>query len=138
MDAYENAKTNAEFLENLQELLLSRQDQGSQKIGSFTAAVLLVEKTFKEDVQKERKKRRLIILGIAAVIAVILIFFIAVLVIRANDRRLMGEINERDKKGARYVSYENYTKALGEYEQAAELAAGLSLNNCSIQRKRRK
>lgn len=129
LDAYENAKTNAEFLENLQELLLSRQDQGSQKIGSFTAAVLLVEKTFKEDVQKERKKRRLIILGIAAVIAVILIFFIAVLVIRANDRRLMGEINERDKKGARYVSYENYTKALGEYEQAAELAAGLSLNN---------
>lgn len=129
LDAYENAKTNEEFLDNLQELLLSRQDQDSQSIGSFTAAVLLAEKTFKEDVQKEKKKKRLIFLILAAVVAVVLIIFIAILIIRANDRRLLGEISERDQKGVKYVGYENYTKALGEYEQAAELVAGLSLNN---------
>lgn len=129
LDAYENAKTNEDFLENLQELLLSRQDQDAQKIGSFTAAILLIEKTYKEDVQKEKKKKRQIFLIIAAVVAVILIFFIALLVIRANDRRMMKEIDERDQKGVKYIGYENYTKALGEYEQAVELAAGLSLNN---------
>jgi len=129
LDAYENAKTNEEFLESLQELLLSRQDHDTQKIGSFTAAVLQVDKTFKEDVQKEKKKKRRIFFIIAAVVAVILISFIAVLVIRVNDRRLLKEIDERNQDGVKYVGYENYEKALVEYEQAAELAAGLNLNN---------
>jgi len=58
LDAYENTKTNEEFLDSLQELLLSLQGHDPQKIGSFTAATLSVEKVFQEDVQKEKKKKR--------------------------------------------------------------------------------
>ncbi len=129
LDACENAKTNEEFLDSLQELLLSLQEQDSQKIGSYTAAVLSIEKVFQEDVQKEKKKKRRIILAAVAFFVLLLILLIAFFVIRAMDRRKLREIREYDKKGVQYTEYGNYTKALKEYEQASELAGGLNLYN---------
>ncbi|MCI9080187.1 MAG: hypothetical protein HFH68_14975, partial [Lachnospiraceae bacterium] len=81
LDAYENTKTNEEFLDSLQELLLSLQGQGQQKIGSYTAVLLSVEKIFHEDVQKEKKKKRIILIIIIAFFAIVLILCITVLVI---------------------------------------------------------
>lgn len=129
LDAYENTKTNEEFLDSLQELLLSLQENDTQKIGSFTAAVLSVEKVFQEDVQKEKKKKRIILFIIIGFFVILLVLCIVFLSIRAIDRNKINEIREYDKKGAQYVDYGNYTKALEKYELADGLAGKLSLDN---------
>ncbi len=129
LDAYEYTNTAREFLEILQELLLSFQDEDDQRIGSFTAAVLYIEKTYKEDIHNNKKRTRLLILVAVAVTAAVLVFCIVLLCIRAFDRSKMKEIEKHSQKGSRYMDYENYDKALEEYEQAAELADGLNLHN---------
>ena len=129
LDAYENTKTNEEFLDSLQELLLSLQGHDPQKIGSFTAAILSVEKVFQEDVQKEKKKKRIILFIIIGFFVILLVLCIVFLSIRAMDKKKIKEIKEYDKKGVQYVDYGNYTKALEKYELADTLADKLSLSN---------
>ena len=111
LDAYEYTKTGREFLEILQELLLSLQEEHDQRMGSFTAAFLYIEKTFKEDVQKKKKKKRMIwtLLIVLAVLAVI--FLVTILCIRAMDRKKIAEIEKHDTRGVRYLTYGNYDKA---------------------------
>ena len=129
LDAYEYTKTGREFLEILQELLLSLQEEHDQRMGSFTAAFLYIEKTFKEDVQKKKKKKRMF--GIAIIIPVVIFLLISIVIIciRALDRRKIREIEKLDQRGVRYMDYANYNKALTEYEQAVKQAEALSLNN---------
>ena len=129
LDAYEYTKTGQEFLEILQELLLSFQDEDDQKIGSFTAAILYIEKTYHEDVQKKKKRKRLLIIAAVAVLAVAFLVCIVILCIRASDRSRMKEIEKHGTKGSRYLGYENYEKALEEYETAVELSDKLNLHN---------
>ena len=69
------------------------------------------------------------ILAAAAVFTVLLIIWIVLLCIRAFDRSKIKEIEKHSKKGTRYLDYENYEKALEEYEKALELTEGLSLRN---------
>lgn len=129
LDAYEYTKTGREFLEILQELLLSLQEEHDQRMGSFTTAFLYIEKTFKEDVQKKKKKKRIIWTVIIVLAVVFIVVSIVILCMRALDRRKIREVETYDKRGTRYMDYSNYTKALTEYEQAVRQAEGLSLHN---------
>lgn len=129
LDAYEYTKTGKEFLEILQELLLSLQEEHDQRMGSFTAAFLYIEKTFKEDIQKKKKRKRMILMVIVILAVILIIISIVILCIRALDRKKIKEVETCDKRGTRYMNYTNYNKALTEYEQAVEKAEGLSLNN---------
>lgn len=129
LDAYEYTKTGREFLEILQELLLSLQEEHDQRMGSFTTAFLYIEKTFKEDVQKKKKKKRIIWTVIIVLAVVFIVISIVILCMRALDRRKIREVETYDKRGTRYMDYSNYTKALTEYEQAVRQAEGLSLYN---------
>ncbi len=129
LDAYEYTKTGREFLEILQELLLSLQEEHDQRMGSFTTAFLYIEKTFKEDVQKKKKKKRIIWTVIIVLAVVFIVVSIVILCMRALDRRKIREVETYDKRGTRYMDYSNYTKALTEYEQAVRQAEGLSLYN---------
>ncbi|MDE7312402.1 MAG: hypothetical protein K2N87_12415 [Eubacterium sp.] len=137
LDAYEYTKTGREFLEILQELLLSLQEEYDQRMGSFTAAFLYIEKTFKEDIQKKKKRKRLLILIAAAIVVVALLVCLILLCMRALDRNQMREIEKHDQRGKRYMEYENYVKALEEYEQAVSLAEGINYKNWQyLERKR--
>ena len=98
-------------------------------MGSFTAAFLYIEKTFKEDTQKKKKRKRMIWIAVIVLTAIVVIVTIVILCIRALDRRKMTEIEKLDQRGVRYMGYENYDKALTQYEQAVKQAEGLSLNN---------
>lgn len=129
LDAYEYTKTGREFLEILQELLLSLQEEHDQRMGSFTTAFLYIEKTFKEDVQKKKKKKRIIWTIIIVLAVDFIVASIVILCIRALDRRKIREVETYDKRGTRYMDYSNYSKALTEYEQAVKQAEGLSLQN---------
>ena len=129
LDAYEYTKTGREFLEILQELLLSLQEEHDQRMGSFTAAFLYIEKTFKEDVQKKKKKKRMIWIAVIILVVIFLLISIVIMCMRALDRRKIREIEKLDQRGVRYMDYANYNKALTEYEQAVKQAEALSLNN---------
>lgn len=129
LDAYENTKTNKEFLDTLQELLLSMQGQGQQKIGSYTAVLLSVEKIFHEDVQKEKKRKRIFLIIIIAIFILALVLCITILSVRALDRKKIKQIREYDKKAVRYADYGNYDKALEEYGYAEETISKLNMDN---------
>ena len=129
LDAYEYTKTGREFLEILQELLLSLQEEHDQRMGSFTAAFLYIEKTFKEDVQKKKKKKRILCMVLVALAAIFILASAVILCIRALDRKKIKEVEKYDQRGERFMEYENYEKALEEYEQALEQAEGLNLGN---------
>lgn len=137
LDAYEYTKTGREFLEILQELLLSLQEENDQRMGSFTAAFLYIEKTFKEDTQKKKKRKRLIWMAAIILTVVCIIVTVVILCIRALDRRKITEIQKLDERGVRYMGYENYDKALTQYEQAVKQAEGLSLNNWQYMEEKR-
>ncbi len=129
LDAFENSKTNVEFLDNLQELLLSLQNRDTQKIGSFTIAGLYIEKTYKEDNTKKKKRKRLLLIILCAALLIAVICWLVILGMRAADRKQMEKINKKDEKATRYIGYENYEKALKEYEEASGMADKLNLNN---------
>jgi|GEM_PF-2798318 len=127
LDAYEDSKTNPEFLDNIQELFLS--GQGDSKVGSYSVLAILIEKTFKEDSAKKNKRKR-IIKGILKVIAIIgLITFIGIQVIRRNDRIAMAEINRIDVEGVRFSNLGNHARALEQYQRALALVERLNMNN---------
>lgn len=127
LDAFENAKNNQELLESIEELLLSKQE--AEKIGSYTAAAIAVEKTFKEDnIKKKKRKRILITVGIILLVLLI-IGAIVISFIRASDRKKISNIKTLNQKGLNYIEYENYAKALDIYEDASESADKLSLTN---------
>ena len=129
LDAYEYTKTGKEFLEILQELLLSRQEERDQRMGSFTAAFLYIEKTFKEDASKKKKKKRMIWMAVLLPLVLVLAAGIVIAWIRALDRRKIKQIEENDRRGARYAEYGNYDKALTIYEESVKQAETLSLAN---------
>lgn len=127
LDAYENAKESEELLDSVQELLLSRQEEG--QIGSYTAAAIFVKKTYKEDSMKKKKRKKLFLIVSIVLIAIILIGFILILLMRSNDRKKINEINKLKNSGTKYITYGNYSKSLIEYEKAAELTDTLNMNN---------
>ncbi len=129
LDAYEYTKTGREFLDILQELLLSIQDDDEQKLGSFTAAILYIEKKFQEDAEKPKKRKRLIFAAILSVCIILLIVLLTLLCIRALDQSKMKEIERYGERGMKYIGYGNYGKALEEYEHALELTDGLNMGN---------
>lgn len=137
LDAYEFTNTGREFLDILQELLLSYQDENDQRIGSFTAAILYVEKTFKEDIQKKKKKKKILIFLTIFIASILIISLVIILCMRTFDRGKMKEIEKHSQRGIRYMDYQNYAKALEEYELAAELASRLNLSNGQYIEKKR-
>jgi len=97
---------------------------------------MYVEKTFKEDTAKKKKRRRLMILAMVIAIILITVAFIVISIIRANDRRLMSEIEKLDSEGIRYSNYGNYSMAYEQYEKANELTGKLKNNLQYVQAKK--
>jgi len=134
LDAYEESKPD-ELLGNLQEMYLLTQLK-SPTIRSYTLASLYVEKTYKEDTAKKKKRRRLMLLFVAIAIILVIIAFIVISIIRANDRRLMSDIEKLDAEGIRYSNYGNYSMAYEQYEKASELTGKLKNNLQYVQAKK--
>lgn len=127
LDAFENAKNNQELLESIEELLLSKQE--AEKIGSYTAAAITVEKTFKEDNTKKKKRKKILIIVAVILTVALIIGAIVISSVRASDRKKISNLKELNQKGISYIEYENYAKALDIYEDASERAEKLSLTN---------
>ena len=127
LDAYEDSKDNVEFLDNLQELFLSDQDES--KVGSYSVLAVFIDKTFKEDTSKKKKLKRILKNILIVLLILGLISSITVLFIRRNDRAAMEEINRIDREGVRFSAFGNHARALEQYRRALALVERLNMNN---------
>lgn len=135
LDAYEEAKTNGEFLLNLEEMLLNMQHE--KEIRSYTLLSIVITKTFKEDTAKKKKRNKWLLIIGTALLALAIVFIVAVTVIRYNDRVLLNEIIELDTEGVRYSGYGNYIKTLERYRAADELTKKINLRNWQFTNEKR-
>jgi len=135
IDAYEEARTNSEFLLNLEEMLLNVQQV--QIVRSYTIISVAIKKTFKEDTAKIKKRRKILIIVGIILLVLIIIFVVVILIIRHNDRVALDEIIELDREGIRYSCFGNYIKASERYSSADELAKKLNTGNFQYTKEKR-
>ncbi|MCL2815615.1 MAG: hypothetical protein FWD23_13525, partial [Oscillospiraceae bacterium] len=126
-DAYEDAKTNSEFLLNIEEMLLNVQQ--FQTVRSYTIVSIAIAKTFKEDTAKIKKRRKILIIVGIILLVLIIIILVVTLLIRHSDRVALDEIIALDREGVRYSCFGNYIKASERYSAADELAKKLNTGN---------
>ena len=135
IDAYEESKTNTEFLLNLEEMILNVQQV--QAIKSYTIMSVAIKKTFKEDTAKIKKRRKILIIVGIILLIVLIIFLIIIFSIRHFDRVRLNEIIELDREGVRYSNFGNYIKASERYDSANELVKKLNTGNFQYTREKR-
>jgi len=127
IDAYEDSKTNGEFLMNLEEMALNFQHV--KPIGSYSIVSCAIKKTFKEDTAKKKKRRKLLIILGIILLVLLIVLIVVIALIRSSDRALLNQIIELDNEGVRYASYGNYVKARERYTTANDLAKKVNLGN---------
>lgn len=119
LDAAEEAQDPAQFVDTLEEVLLSKQKQTVQ---NYTAAAIFVKKVYKED---PTKKIRLI-KRIALILFILLLTGGGALVyqIKAAERQAeaVAGMLEHDKNGDAFIQDREYAKALKEYSEARNAA----------------
>lgn len=127
-DAFEEASEDPrELVDNVEDLLLSRQPQA---LGKYTFAALFVNKIF-TDPNKKRRIRRILMIVIP--ILLILAVLTTILVIRhrkREEKRVQMELGYTDT--IEYVQADNYVRALERCQEASELAQ--ELKNARMQK----
>lgn len=121
LDALEEVKEPTEYLDELQDLYLSKQ---SKLVNNYTLAAVFVNKIY----QEKNIIGRIIKIVIITLIPIILMLLIALFFNwRSNVKRkeTMVVINEYENKGDTYINDENYDRALNEYDNAIKESKNL-------------
>lgn len=122
LDALEEAKTPEGYLDNLQDLYLSKQDG---TVNNHTAAAVFVQKTFKTDDTK-RKKIVKSIVAVAIILLVIgTIIGITYTISTIKHNQKVNTITEYEQQGDLYIEDQNFDRAITEYDEAAKSAKQL-------------
>ncbi len=124
LDALEGIKEPLEYLDELQDLLLSKQDG---KVNNYTIAAIFANKTFKE---KDNRKKIIKIIVIVTVIVLIIAIIIAIVLYRYNKKQneIIETVNLSEEKGNQYVNDFEYDKASAEYGDGITKGDELSKN----------
>lgn len=121
LDALEGVKEPTEYLDELQDLYLSKQ---SKLVNNYTLAAVFVNKIY----QEKNIIGKIIKIVIITLIPIILILIIALFFnLRSNVKRkeTILIINEYENKGNTYIDDENYDRALNEYDNAIKESKNL-------------
>lgn len=122
-DGLSEAKEAQEVVDNIEELLLSKQPEG---LDNYTAAVLFVDKTY---TNPNRKKRLKLILSIGIPLAIIAIIISIMLYSNHKKRQeQLQSMNESWNNANEYISVNNYVRANEEYKVALGFAKKLKLD----------
>ena len=122
LDALEDSMESDEYISQLQELYLSKQDG---PINSFTVATIFAKKTFKE--KDKRKRNILLIIIISAIILVAAIVIGVILWQSARNREiLINSITDLEQRGNTHLQDRNFNRALTEFDNAIESSGNLS------------
>lgn len=118
VNSLKDAKESADFVEILEDELLSRQNK---VVNNYTLVAIYAKKVFKENIKddlriKIAKKAAKIVIPVVVAVAGLLIFNA---VQSSNAQKLVVDLEE---KGDNYIEDESYEKALKNYEEAAASA----------------
>ena len=116
LDALEESEEPISYLEDLQDLYLSKQEG---TVDNYTFATIFVHQVFTE---KKNKKKLIIALTIIGIILLIIGIVVWVLIHRANvnRRELVNDILEMQQIGDTHLQNNNLPRALSEFENALE------------------
>lgn len=139
LDAFGDMKSSGEFLEDLQDLLLSSQGGGidyfpeREILGSYCLASVFTEKVYRE---KIKNKKKWIIIGIVLIL-VTAVLITGIIHIKKRSARLQKELIRRveqyEEKGSQYFVLEYYDAALTQYEKAIEEAQDIKDKNQKLE-----
>lgn len=123
MDASMDAKEPQEILDNVEELILSKQPD---YIDNYTLAITFIDKTYKKPKSRFSWKKALLI---AIPIVIMATTFAVVYNIRHKQMLNNKEaLKTHLESGEKYLSYNNYNKALDDYQEALKLSKSLKLS----------
>lgn len=114
LDALEGINEPIEYLDELQDLYLSKQ---SKLVNNYTLAAVFVNKIYQE---KSILKKIIKIIIIASIPIIIMLLIALFFNWRSNVKRkeTIVTINEYENNGDVYIDYKNYDRALNEYNNA--------------------
>lgn len=123
MDASKDAKEPEEILDNVEELILSKQPD---YIDNYTLAVTFIDKIYKKPKGWFTWKKALMILIPIVMLAVTLgvVYHIKHKQTLNNQEALKTHL----ESGEKYLSYNNYNKALEDYQEALKLSKALKIS----------
>lgn len=119
-DAAKDASTPQDMADNVEELILSRQNG---EIDNYTLAVTFVDKVYLNPRKRWSLKQ---VLAIVIPILIVLLILGITLFVRYRIRSGWKKDMQQHRESAdQYVAYDNYEPAVEEYKQAGELAKKL-------------
>ncbi len=116
LDTLEDAKDAESYIDDLQDLFLSKQ---SNTVNNHTIATVFIGKTF----QEKNYTQKIIKIAIMILIPVLIIAAITGFVNwKAEKKRkeIIATVEKIEKRGDSYITEEDFDRALREYENAAE------------------
>lgn len=116
LDTLEDAKDAESYIDDLQDLFLSKQ---TNTVNNHTIATVFIEKVF----QEKNYTQKIIKIAIMILIPVLIIAAITGFVNwKAEKKRkeIIATVEKIEKKGDGYIAEEDFDRALREYENAAE------------------
>lgn len=121
LDAIDGVTDPIEFLDDLQDLFLSKQEK---QISNYTMVSVFASKTFKE---KSNKKKIIKIVLLVTVILLIIgiILFIYFRKARIKRTELINSVIEYELQGDIYIEDVNYERALAEYDSGIKESKSL-------------
>lgn len=127
IDALEACEEPENFVEDLQDMLLSKK-KAEQYIGNYTAAAIYVNKVFKKADNRRKILRIVLAIGIPLLTIGIVIGIVAW---RSNTKwkESKEEIIEIEQRADSYTNDLDYTRAQSEYAKAVEAAKELKQKN---------
>ena len=114
LDALEDSLEPEDYLDQLQDLFLSKQDG---HVNNFTLATVFVKKTFQE---KNNRKKIILIIVIVSAIIIIAAIIIGIILWRSavNRANLIESIAEQEHRGNIHLQDRNFDRALTEFDNA--------------------
>ena len=116
LDTLEDAKDAESYIDDLQDLFLSKQ---TNTVNNHTIATVFIGKTF----QEKNYTQKIIKIAIMILIPVLIITAITAFVNwKAEKKRkeIIATVEKIEKRGDSYIAEEDFDRALREYESAAE------------------
>ena len=106
-----------EVLDNVEELLLSRQPENLE---NYTFAAIFVNKVY-ADPKRDKKRKKIIIISIVVVVLIIVVVCVCIFLYRRKQQRIT-DMNYYFSNTIEYINTGNFVRAKEECEKAKELS----------------
>ncbi|WP_086347949.1 PP2C family protein-serine/threonine phosphatase [Candidatus Enterococcus clewellii] len=128
LDALHEAKSSQEVIDNLEDLLLSKQPD---QLSNYSAAIVMINKLFVKNKDGWKKAKKILLIALPIVIVISILLFVAHRN-RVKREEQIQKVLSVERKADNFVVEENYKRALESY--AAAIKEREKVNNYPLKR----